>query len=48
MKSVNLEGCWTYPLLEADYPVSEAYLKFLAKAQATPNKFAPAPAAVKP
>ena len=36
------------PILEADYPVSEAYLKFLAKAQATPNKFAPAPAAVKP
>lgn len=29
------------PILEADYPVSEAYLKFLAKAQAMPNKFAP-------
>lgn len=33
------------PILEADYPVSEAYLKFLDKAQAMPNKFAPAPAA---
>lgn len=33
------------PILEADYPVSEAYLTFLAKAQAMPNKFAPAPAA---
>lgn len=31
------------PILEADYPVSEAYLKFLAKAQAKPNKFAPTP-----
>ena len=31
------------PILEADYPVSEAYLAFLAKAQAMPNKFAPAP-----
>ncbi|MCB1659349.1 MAG: alpha/beta hydrolase [Pseudomonadales bacterium] len=31
------------PILEADYPVSEAYLTFLAKAQAMPNKFAPAP-----
>ncbi|MBK8327448.1 MAG: alpha/beta hydrolase [Moraxellaceae bacterium] len=30
------------PILEADYPVSEAYLAFLAKAQAMPNKFAPA------
>jgi pimeloyl-ACP methyl ester carboxylesterase len=29
------------PILEADYPVSEAYLAFLAKAQAMPNKFAP-------
>lgn len=29
------------PILEADYPVSEAYLKFLARAQAMPNKFAP-------
>lgn len=33
------------PILEADYPVSEAYIKFLDKAQAMPNKFAPAPAA---
>ena len=33
------------PILEADYPVSEAYLKFLDKTQAMPNKFAPAPAA---
>lgn len=32
------------PILEADYPVSEAYLKFLDKTQAMPNKFAPAPA----
>ncbi len=36
------------PILEADYPVSEAYLKFLAKAQATPNKFAPAAVPVAP
>lgn len=35
------------PILEADYPVSEAYLKFLAKAQAKPNKFAPAPTTTK-
>lgn len=33
------------PILEADYPVSEAYMKFLDKAQAMPNKFAPAPVA---
>ena len=35
------------PILEADYPVSEAYLKFLTKAQAKPNKFAPAPTTTK-
>lgn len=35
------------PILEADYPVSEAYLKFLAKAQAKPNKFAPIPTTTK-
>lgn len=29
------------PILEADYAVSQAYLPFLDKAQATPNKFAP-------
>ncbi len=36
------------PILEADYPVSEAYLVFLAKTQAMPNKFAPTPTATAP
>ncbi|PTQ91083.1 alpha/beta fold hydrolase [Agitococcus lubricus] len=30
------------PILEADYPVSEAYIKFLDRVQKMPNKFAPA------
>ena len=35
------------PILEADYRVNEAYLPFLDKVQAMPDKFAPAAAAAK-
>ncbi len=40
---VILKGIGHTPILEAEQRVVEAYLPFLARAQATPNKFAPKP-----
>ena len=45
---VILQGIGHTPILEAEQLVVQHYLPFLRKAQATPNKFAPRPAAAQP